>query len=176
MLLRNMAVTFLAGTLSSSLSVDRSLAAEPGDLISPDHLRAHVEAAADYIAARFKKAGLKPAGTDGFFQPAAMIMVQPETRDFEMAFHAQGVDIKVRLDEVLLFSNDALDLKDAPTVKIDPGDAAAASAIKAEDVKGKVVLIRIIAPADRPERVAAFATGERHSAIPGPDGRASRIP
>src|SRR5258708_7664010 len=145
MLLRSVAVTFLAGTVL--LSVDRSPAA--------DRLRAHVaflasdklrgrgngtpglEAAADYIAARFKEAGLKPAGTNGFFQPASMIMVQPDTKDFEMAFRAPGVDIKVRLDEVLLFSNDTVDLKDAPTVKIDPGDAAATSAVKAEDVEGK---------------------------------------
>jgi len=38
-----------------------------------------------------------------FFKPASMIMVQPDTRDFEMSFRAQGVDIRVRLDEVLLF-------------------------------------------------------------------------
>jgi len=68
MLLRNLAVKILAGT------VLLSVAAAPGDLISPDRLRAHVAflasdklrgrangtpglaAAADYIAARFKEA------------------------------------------------------------------------------------------------------------------------
>jgi len=31
-----------------------------------------------------------------------------------MSFRAQGVDIRVRLDEVLLFLNDALDVKMRP--------------------------------------------------------------
>jgi len=51
--------------------------------------------------------------------------------------------------------NDALDVKDAPTVKIDPGDAAAT--IRPEDVEGRSSCSRLSPRVTGPRTSAAFA-------------------
>src|SRR5512139_2283325 len=90
----------LAGVAWSQLHVTSDVHAAL-DRISADTLREHVsfrasdlpggrytpspglEAAAEYIAARFRRAGLEPAGDDGYFQNAAMVEVRPNLDGFE---------------------------------------------------------------------------------------------
>src|SRR5207253_2142035 len=43
--------------------------------------------AAEYIAAQFRRAGLEPAGDDGYFQTADMIQLTPDPEGFEMKLH-----------------------------------------------------------------------------------------
>src|SRR5260370_5416145 len=91
--------------------------APPG---SADALRRHVEylasdqlqgrgngspgiaAAADYIAAQFKEAGLQPAGTDGYFQTAEVTLLSPNLDGFSLRFSDGKRDIAVAPDEILL--------------------------------------------------------------------------
>src|SRR5678815_5777814 len=72
------------------------------DHISPASLRGHLsfiasdllegratpsrglDLAAEYIAAQFRRAGLEPAGDDGYFQTADMLQLTPDPDGFEM--------------------------------------------------------------------------------------------
>src|SRR5205085_10358058 len=48
-----------------------------------------LDLAAEYIAAQFRRAGLEPAGDDGYYQTADMLQVLPVTVGYEM-FIEQG--------------------------------------------------------------------------------------
>lgn len=52
------------------------------------------EAAAEYIAARFRRAGLEPVGDDGYFQNAAMVEVRPNVDGFEFLFESAKESIR----------------------------------------------------------------------------------
>src|SRR5215467_2986822 len=43
-----------------------------------------LDLAAEYIAAQFRRAGLEPAGDDGYFQTADMLQLTPDPDGFEM--------------------------------------------------------------------------------------------
>ncbi len=152
-------IGFVAAALSAG-------SLQPG---SPAALRRHVEflasdrlqgrgngtagmdAAADYIAAQFKDAGLQPAGTDGFFQTAELTLLAPNLQGFRLRFHDATRDIPVAPDEILLLTSAGLDLNNVPTVKIDADDRAAIAALQPEDLDGKVALIKIITKKDGEE-------------------------
>src|SRR5260370_6393684 len=46
-----------------------------------------LDLAAEYIAAQFRRAGLEPAGDDGYFQTAKMVDVEPEIEGFQLTLH-----------------------------------------------------------------------------------------
>ncbi|MFB3825910.1 MAG: M28 family peptidase [Bryobacteraceae bacterium] len=70
-----------------------------------------LDIAAEFIAAQFRRAGLEPAGDDGYFQTAqfAVRQAKPAAVQLDSAPVAAG--------EVAVLTPAALDLKDAPLVK-----------------------------------------------------------
>jgi hypothetical protein len=83
------------------------------DHISPASLRGHLsfiasdllegratpsrglDLAAEYIAAQFRRAGLEPAGDDGYFQTASVTVREPNREDFSMTVSAGGRSMTV---------------------------------------------------------------------------------
>ena len=49
-----------------------------------------LDLAAEYIAAQFRRAGLEPAGDDGYFQTATVTMREPNREGFAMTVTAGG--------------------------------------------------------------------------------------
>jgi Peptidase family M28 len=107
------------------------------DRISADSLRGHLsfiasdalegrdtpsrglDLAAEYIAAQFRRAGLEPAGDDGYFQTATLTTRTQNYDGFEMTISAGDKSIKLDKSEVAFISGVPVDLRDAPIVAVD---------------------------------------------------------
>ncbi|HUA63452.1 MAG TPA: M28 family peptidase [Verrucomicrobiae bacterium] len=100
-----------------------------------------LDIAGEYIAAQFRRAGLEPAGDDGYFQTAPFVTVTPNTEGVSFVYEAGGQTIKANADEISLGNGGAVDLSHAPAIKVDSTDTATMNALTADDVKDKVILL-----------------------------------
>ncbi|MEW6208580.1 MAG: M28 family peptidase [Acidobacteriota bacterium] len=146
------------------------------DRISADSLRGHLsfiasdllegrntpsrglDIAAEYIAAQFRRAGLEPAGDDGYFQTANWKTKEPNLDGFELKIQHDSQTIHIDSNRVSITLDAALDLANAGAVKVDFNDRAALAAMTAEQMAGKVVLTEMpdTRRADQSQRVAIF--------------------
>ncbi len=112
-----------------------------------------LDTAALYIAAQFRRAGLEPAGDDGYFQTANWLVSERTPDGFELKFDTGKETIKVDKDRVSISLNQALDLSRAPLLKVNYEDSAAISALGV-DAQGKAILTEIpdFRKADRSRR------------------------
>jgi Peptidase family M28 len=118
-----------------------------------------LDLAAEYIAAQFRRAGLEPAGDDGYFQTAKWAMNARDMSAARVTFSnvgssgsSGGDGPSVRPEQLSLgFSiaglnlwplDSELALDAAPVLKLTYGDAAALSALTREQTAGRVVLTR----------------------------------
>jgi len=145
------------------------------DHISADSLRGHLsfiasdalegratpsrglDLAAEYIAAQFRRAGLEPAGDDGYFQTASIIVREPNREGFAMTVKAGGRTTSIAANEAYIVPSTPLNLDDAELVIADGSQPLTADAIN-----GKAVLLttqRVRFPAGaRPSLVLTLAT------------------
>jgi hypothetical protein len=91
--------------------------------------------AAEFIASRFRAAGLEPAGDDGFFQTANMVLQKPNTNGASVTVTHSGKKIAAGADKIAAMTESGVNLTGAQLVKVD---------LKAKDLdtpalKGKVV-------------------------------------
>jgi hypothetical protein len=114
-----------------------------------------LDIAAEYIAAQFRRAGLEPAGDDGYFQTANWKLSGRDLRAARAAFTGGGPNgaetLSVRPEQLSLgfavsgfnfWSPDsALALDDAGVLKVAYGDAAALAALTREQLGGRVLLV-----------------------------------
>jgi hypothetical protein len=77
-----------------------------------------LDLAADYIAAQFQSAGLEPAAGETYFQPAKFDQATVSMEGFHLVLASDGHEIQVNKDEVRVRSLVALDLTEAPVVKL----------------------------------------------------------
>jgi len=111
-----------------------------------------LDLAALYIAAQFRRAGLEPAGDDGYFQTAKMLRVAPAGEGFELRLQTGPRTLGVSGDQTTVVSQRPLDLSGAPVYKIaNPADLRGAA------VKGKVVDLDPARPDVRATAQAAAA-------------------
>jgi hypothetical protein len=116
---------------SPSADVNRALAAISGDslrgnlsfiasnlLEGRDTPSRGLDLAAFYIAAQFRRAGLEPAGDDGYFQTAKMLRVAPVGAGFELRFENGSRRLAVSPDQATLVSEHLLNLSRTPVYKI----------------------------------------------------------
>lgn len=144
------------------------------DRISGDSLRGHLsfiasdalegrntpsrglDIAAEYIASQFRRAGLEPAGDDGYFQTAHFLTTERDMAAFKLEIRDGNETISVPNSQVSFSIEGALSLKRAPLFKIDFKDSAALAALKPEQMDGQIVIaempdIRRVEPSLRGE-------------------------
>jgi hypothetical protein len=105
-----------------------------------------LDVAAEYIAAQFRRAGLKPAGDDGYFQTAHFVVSEQSSEGAELTVHGEGIESRIGRDELRIESPGKADFKDVTPVKVDLKD------VTPEDAEGKV----IVAAIDRPVGLRAL--------------------
>ena len=144
--LRVFALGIAAGVSCGAIAFDR---------ISADSLRANVtwlaadqregrltpspglEASADYMAARFRDAGLAPGGSNGtFFQTAAFTQITPQLREFTMRVQAGSRRASIGGRSVVIHSLAAIDFDNEPVLRLP--DRPQVSSLP--DIAGHVVL------------------------------------
>ncbi len=127
----------------------------PVATIAPDALRTHVQylasdelegrgtpsrgqdLATDYIAAQFRKAGLEPAGDDGYFQTATWQYAERKAGDLVLDVSAGGAGIAVPAGGATGNFLDAVNLGATPAVFMSWKDALENS----EAANGKVLVV-----------------------------------
>jgi hypothetical protein len=92
-----------------------------------------LDLAAEYIASQFRRAGLEPAGDDGYFQTATLLQREPNWEGFQMVFSAGGKSVSIDKSEAYILPDAALNLRDVPVVGLGPDSPAA-------ETRGKVVI------------------------------------
>jgi hypothetical protein len=86
-----------------------------------------LDIAAEYIAAQFRRAGLEPAGDDGYFQTAAFSTVKANRTGLELTLDIGGKKIRVDRGKMSASVPKAVDLDDAPMAIISQGGRFAGS-------------------------------------------------
>ena len=114
-----------------------------------------LDLAAEYIAAQFRRAGLEPAGDDGYFQTANFALSEFDPRNFELTLQAGAKTIHVNANQVTLAFRQNWTLATTGVVKVPHGDTATLAALTAAQVGGKVVITEL-PDATNTVQVAAF--------------------
>lgn len=91
-----------------------------------------LDAAAEYIASQFRKAGLEPVGDDNYFQTATYRMITPVLEGFELSSGS------AKLTNAMIQDAVATDLKDVSVVKTSPEEL---DKLTVDQVRGKVLLL-----------------------------------
>lgn len=130
----------------------------PPNVITADALRAHVaflasdtlegrnspsqglDVAAEYIASRFRAAGLKPMGDDGYFQTAHWTRSQVNPEGFALTLESGGERFEVPYNRVTLEAAPATALEGVPMVRMTLEEA---STVGDEALRGKALLINL---------------------------------
>jgi hypothetical protein len=144
----------LVSALVLALAVS-SCAQLPTATITPDALRTHVQylasdelegrgtpsrgqdLATDYIAAQFRKAGLEPAGDDGYFQTAHWQYAERKAEDLSLSVSVGGSTIAVPAGGATGTFLDAVSLAATPAVFLPWKEALENS----EAANGKVLVV-----------------------------------
>ena len=110
-----------------------------------------LDIAAEYIAAQFRRAGLEPAGDDGYFETANFATVTPNTDGLELSVDTANGPVKAAQASVTLQDPAATDLSHTPAIVIKSDDQAGMSALTQDRVSGKILIIEMAAhrPAPR---------------------------
>lgn len=145
-----------AGSLRGHLSFIASDALQGRNTPSPG-----LDIAAEYIAAQFRRAGLEPAGGEGFFQAADFLLSETPMNAFELKLKAGAETISVTQTQVTFTITKELNVS-APVLKVDFADAPAVAALMPEQVEGKVVITEIpdSRRAEGPRRLELFMARE----------------
>jgi hypothetical protein len=97
-----------------------------------------LDLAGEFIASQFRRAGIEPAGNEGYFQTAAFEGVTAKTEGLSVSFEVGGKTITAPAGSIVAPSSGAVDVKSAPVV-FAAGEALAA--LTPEQVDGKVLVI-----------------------------------
>jgi hypothetical protein len=111
-----------------------------------------LDAAAEYIASQFRKAGLEPVGDDGYFQTATYHQISPNMDGFEIASGTAKVTTAFVQEAV------ATDLKEADVVRIT--NAQELEALTPDQVRGKVLFMDLSSGVGGRMRISAPPTLE----------------
>ncbi len=98
-----------------------------------------LDVAAEYIAAQFRRAGLEPAGDDGYFQTANFLSVTPNTGMLRLVIESGGKQIAASSEHMALTDPAALDVDGAAAYLAEP---ATLDQAPVEQVRGKVLIVR----------------------------------
>ncbi len=99
-----------------------------------------LDVAAEFIASEFRRAGLDPAGDDGYFQTALFESVTPNFDGLKLTVETGGQTLQADTASVGLIDAAAADLSRAAAVKA-PLEASALDALSREQIRGKVLIV-----------------------------------
>lgn len=97
-----------------------------------------LDLAAEYIASQFRRAGLDPAGDDGYFQTAKMVELTPNAEGFDITLHHGEETIAIPRKNAVPHLARALALSD---VQLFRAAGANADALARDQVRGRVVVL-----------------------------------
>jgi hypothetical protein len=97
-----------------------------------------LDIAGEFIAAQFRRAGLEPAGNDGYFQSASFARVTANTEGLQLTLEIAGQTIALDKTAMAIGDADALDLQRAPVYLT---SSATLAQLTADEVRGKVVIV-----------------------------------
>ncbi len=100
-----------------------------------------LDLAAEYIAAQFRRAGLEPAGDDGYFQTVEMLDRQLPKTGTEMTIERDGRTLSIERADITPRFHDALELSGVPMYRAD--DEAALEHLEPQDVRDKVLVVKL---------------------------------
>jgi hypothetical protein len=100
-----------------------------------------LEIAAEYIAAQFRRAGLEPAGDDGYFQTAQFVDVTPNVEGMEFTVETGGNTVKAHKESMVLQQAAAADFSRSPILKLIGTNAATLAGLTPDQVRGKVLVL-----------------------------------
>lgn len=98
--------------------------------------------AAEYIAAQFRRAGLQPAGDDGYFQTAIFGSIESDKTGATVDLVSADKNIPAPMESSVVQNVDAVALSGAPIVKLTP-DPAAIEKLRPSDLAGKVAAVYV---------------------------------
>jgi len=96
-----------------------------------------LDTAAEFIAAQFRRAGLEPAGDEGYFANAAFRTVTPVAEGLQLTLETPGGRLAVNTQAMTIQEAAALDVTGAPVLRISPVNP---EQITAEQARGKVLV------------------------------------
>src|SRR5437667_6728526 len=94
-----------------------------------------LDIAAEYIAAQFRRAGLKPVGDDGYFQTAHYIVSDQSLDGFALNVRAGDKDLRIGKNDLRVVTSGKVDFSDATPLKVKLDD------VKPESVEGKIIVV-----------------------------------
>lgn len=116
--------------------------------------------AAEYIAAQFRRAGLEPAGNDGYFQTATFRLVAPDPASFRCDLTVGDRSFRLAPDEISQEFRAPLSIAATGLVRIDDTSEEALKALTADAIASKAVVVTLpqAAGTDRNARAQALRT------------------
>lgn len=118
-----------------------------------------LDTAAEYIASEFRRAGLEPAGDDGYFQTARWMMVRPVRSGLLVRLDREGGSVTLAPGRVDAGLTGALRLDNAPVIYFDAAAPDSWGELSADAVAGKVVAVSGVS------RIYGLPAAERGPAI-----------
>ncbi|MBZ5625204.1 MAG: M28 family peptidase [Acidobacteriia bacterium] len=100
-----------------------------------------LDIAAEYIAAQFRRAGLEPAGDDGYFQTAPFLSVTPNLDGLELTIQIGDKVIQPGHSSIAVVDPVAVDLGKTLAVWVSAAATERLNALTPEQVRGKVLII-----------------------------------
>jgi hypothetical protein len=104
-----------------------------------------LDIAAEFIAAQLRRAGLEPAGDDGYFQTASLERITPNTDGLALTVETGGQTIKADRATIAILAAAPLDLTYAAAFKVPP-DRPSLNSLTPEGVGGKVLVFSARSP------------------------------
>ncbi len=102
-----------------------------------------LDIAAEFIASQFRRAGLKPAGDDGYFQTADFDEVTASTEGLALAAEANGETVRADADGIRFLEADGADFDGIPVLHMTLDRAAALESLAAGAARGRALVVEV---------------------------------
>jgi hypothetical protein len=100
-----------------------------------------LDIAAEYIAAQFRRAGLEPAGDDGYFQTARWRVLQPDAASLRCELQVGGTVVPLGVESISATLLGPIDVGPLPVVRLAEATPEAVERLPADSVEGRAVLL-----------------------------------
>jgi hypothetical protein len=99
--------------------------------------------AAEYIAAQFHRAGLQPAGDDGYFQTAGFRLVAPDPASFRLDLALGDKTFRLTTDQISQLFPSPISTSELGLVRVDDTSEQALRSLDGDTLANKAVVLRL---------------------------------